>query len=66
MPLGISLRYFFKRNLKQTLIITFLVSLFFELTQLTGLYGIYIAPYRIFDVDDLMLNKLGGYIGYLF
>jgi glycopeptide antibiotics resistance protein len=65
MPLGIYLRYYFKRNLKQTFIITFLVSLFFELTQLTGLYGIYNAPYRIFDVDDLMLNTLGGYIGYL-
>lgn len=64
LPLGIFLRYYFKRSLKQTLIISFLVSLFFELTQLTGLYGIYNAPYRIFDVDDLMLNTLGGFIGY--
>lgn len=64
-PLGIYLRYYFKKDLKKTLLITFLVSLFFELTQLTGLYGIYNAPYRLFDVDDLMLNTLGGFLGYL-
>ncbi len=64
-PLGIYLRYYFKRNLKETIVITFLVSLFFEITQLTGLYGYYNAPYRLFDVDDLFLNTLGGTIGYL-
>ncbi|WP_315116513.1 VanZ family protein [uncultured Clostridium sp.] len=64
-PLGIYLRYYFKTDLKRTLTITFLVSLFFEITQITGLFGIYNAPYRIFDVDDLFLNTLGGYIGYL-
>ncbi|WP_053955013.1 VanZ family protein [Inediibacterium massiliense] len=63
-PLGIYLRYYFRKDLKKTIFITFLVSLFFEITQLTGLYGIYNAPYRIFDVDDLLLNTLGGCIGY--
>lgn len=43
---------------------TFLLSLFFELTQLTGLYFIYSRPYRLFDVDDLMINMLGGILGY--
>lgn len=65
LPMGIYLRYYFKRNLKQTIIICFLISLFFEITQLTGIYGIYNCPYRLFDVDDLMLNTLGGYLGYL-
>lgn len=64
-PLGIYLRYYFKKDLKRTLAITFLVSLFFEVTQITGLFGIYNAPYRLFDIDDLFLNTLGGYIGYL-
>lgn len=64
-PLGIYLRYYFKKDLKRTLSITFLVSLFFEVTQLTGIFGIYNAPYRLFDIDDLFLNTLGGYIGYL-
>lgn len=64
-PLGIYLRYYFKKDLKKTLLITFLVSLFFEITQITGIFGIYNAPYRLFDIDDLFLNTLGGYIGYL-
>src|SRR5699024_6979044 len=32
--------------------------------QITGVYGIYPRPYRLFDVDDLMLNTLGGVVGY--
>ncbi|MBU5438075.1 VanZ family protein [Tissierella sp. MSJ-40] len=65
LPLGVYLRYYFKKDLKKTIATTFFVSLFFEVTQLTGLYGIYNAPYRLFDVDDLFLNTLGGYIGYV-
>lgn len=64
MPLGIFLRYYFTLNIKKTILITFALSLFFELTQLTGLYYIYPYPYRVFDVDDLILNTLGGIIGY--
>lgn len=64
VPFGIYLRYFFNRNLRQTLLLTFLLSLFFELTQLTGLYGIYPRPYRLADVCDLMSNTLGGFLGY--
>lgn len=65
MPLGVYCRYYFRKDLKSTVLITFLLSLFFELTQLTGLYGIYKVPYRLFDVDDLMLNTFGGMVGYL-
>ena len=38
--------------------------MFFELTQLSGLYFIYPRGYRLFDVDDLILNTLGGLFGY--
>ena len=64
VPLGIYLRYYFKCNWIKTLVISFGLSLFFELTQLSGLYGIYPRPYRLFDVDDLMINTLGGMIGF--
>lgn len=64
VPFGIYLRYYFKWGWKKTLAASFGVSLFFELTQLSGLYGIYPRPYRLFDVDDLMLNTLGGMSGY--
>lgn len=64
LPFGIYLRYYFKRNLLETIGLTFLLSLFFELTQLTGLYGIYPRAYRLFDIDDLIINTLGGLLGY--
>lgn len=65
IPFGIYLRYYFKYDIKKTILCSFLLSLFFELTQLSGLYGIYPRPYRLFDVDDLITNTTGGLIGYL-
>ncbi len=64
IPLGIYLRGYFKLNFIKTIIITFILSLFFELTQLSGLYFIYPKPYRVFDVDDILMNTLGGILGY--
>ncbi len=63
-PFGIYMRYYFHRSLKQTIALSFLLSLFFELTQLSALYGIYPSPYRIFDINDLMFNTFGGLLGY--
>lgn len=65
LPLGVYLRYYFKCGFFKSMVITFLVSLFFELTQLTGLYFIYPRSYRLFDVDDLIINTSGGLLGYL-
>lgn len=65
LPFGFYLRYYFQNNLKQVLIRSFLLSLFFELTQLSGLYFIYQGNYRLFDVDDLITNTLGGLLGFL-
>ncbi len=66
IPLGMYLRYYYKCSFLKTLIISFFISFFFEFTQLTGLYGIYPKAYRLFDVDDLITNTLGGLIGYIF
>ncbi|KRM71278.1 VanZ family protein [Lacticaseibacillus brantae] len=63
VPFGVYLRYYFKRSLPQVIMLTFGLSLFFELTQLSGLYGIYPRPYRLFDVDDLIVNTAGGFLG---
>ena len=65
VPFGIFLRYYFKCNFSRVLLLTLSLSLFFELTQLTGLYYIYPHAYRLFDVDDLIVNTLGGIAGYL-
>ena len=65
VPLGIYLRYYFHCSFKKTVFISLSLSLFFELTQLSGLYFIYPRGYRLFDVDDLMINTVGGVVGYL-
>lgn len=65
LPFGFYLRYYFKKSLLETIGFSFILSLFFELTQLTGLYGIYPRGYRLFDVDDLIINTFGGLIGYI-
>ncbi|QEL82789.1 VanZ family protein (plasmid) [Bacillus sp. JAS24-2] len=65
IPFGVYLRYYFRRSFLQTIILSFCLSFFFEVTQLTGLYGIYNCAYRLFDVDDLFLNTLGGAVGYM-
>lgn len=65
LPLGSYLRYYFKLELKNAIIIAFLLSIFFELTQLSGLYFYYPRPYRLFDVDDLIANTLGSFLGYI-
>lgn len=63
-PLGIYLRYYFKCSFKKTLLFGFLTSLFYETTQLSGLYFIYPQPYRCPDVNDLMTNTFGAVLGY--
>ncbi|PFK46394.1 permease [Bacillus cereus] len=64
IPFGIYLRYYFRLGFLRTIFFSLCLSLFFELTQVTGLYGIYNCAYRLFDVDDLFLNTLGGAVGY--
>lgn len=39
-------------------------TLLFETSQLTGLFGLYAHPYRLFDVDDLILNTTGTMLGF--
>lgn len=65
VPLGVYLRYYFKRGWFTTVLIGFALSLFFEFTQLSALYGIYPRPYRVFDVDDLLCNTFGALCGFI-
>lgn len=64
LPLGFYLRYLFRLRLSVAVAILLATTLFFELTQLTGLWWLYPAPYRLFDVDDLWLNSAGGLLGF--
>ena len=59
LPLGMFVRYIFKAKWWHVLLAGFGMSLFYEISQLTGLFGIYDYAYRMFDVDDLIVNTLG-------
>lgn len=63
MPIGAYLKWRHHWSLGPITLISFTLSLFFETTQLTGLYGYYSRAYRMFDVDDLLMNTLGGIVG---
>ena len=65
MPLGYFFKELFHVSLKKAVLAGFLISLLYEVTQLTGLFFIYPRPYRIFDIDDLIINTLGAYFGYI-
>lgn len=65
VPFGMYLTYYYEYGAKKVATYTFLLSLFIEITQLTGIFFIYSGSYRLCDVDDLMANTLGGVLGYL-
>lgn len=63
VPFGFFFKFFLNMKIRNVMLITFLFSLIIELAQLTGLFFIYPGSYRLFDVDDLMTNTLGGFLG---
>lgn len=67
LPLGVYLRYYLKKISKVywAFIAGLGVSLLFEVSQLTALFGYFDHQYRIFDVVDLMTNTTGAVLGYL-
>lgn len=65
LPLGVYLRRWFGKGFLITTAIGFTMSLAFEVTQLTGIYGLYDCPYRQFNVDDLFANTTGAALGWL-
>ncbi|MCI6242644.1 MAG: VanZ family protein [Agathobacter sp.] len=65
IPFGMLLRYYFGCSGKKVVVCSFLLSLFIEIGQLTGMFFMYSGSYRLCDVDDLMANTLGGLIGYV-
>lgn len=65
LPLGFFLRLLSRRGLIAALVLGFAVSLFIELTQLTGVWGVYPCAYRMFDVGDLVTNTTGAAFGSL-
>lgn len=65
VPLGYFLRTILKRGFVVAGVVGFAVSLLIETTQLTGVWSLYDCPYRLFDVDDLVVNTAGAVVGSL-
>lgn len=65
VPLGVLARHLFGLSAWWTVGLGALVSLLIELTQLTGVWGLYACAYRLFDVDDLLANTAGAALGVL-
>ncbi|MFI6320637.1 VanZ family protein [Nonomuraea sp. NPDC050556] len=65
VPLGFFLKYRYRKGLVFTVLAGFALSLTVEFTQLTGDWGLYPCPYRLFDVDDLLTNTVGTAVGWV-
>ena len=50
----------YKMNVKKVVLFSFGLSLLIEVGQLTGLFFLFQGSYRLFDVDDLLLNVSGA------
>lgn len=65
VPWGVMARGFWGRSVAVSTATGLLVSLAIETTQLSGVWGIYACAYRVGDVDDLITNTSGAFLGAL-
>lgn len=65
VPLGALVRLLAGRGFLVAMAVGLSLSLFIELTQYTGVWGLYTCAYRVLDVDDLITNTAGAVIGSL-
>lgn len=63
IPFGAYLKYYWKMDMKKIALVSFALTVFIEVGQLTGLFFMYPGSYRLCDVDDLICNTLGGVLG---
>lgn len=65
IPFGMFLRYYFGMDAKRVFLYSLALTTVIEFGQFSGLFFIFKGSYRLFEVDDLILNTLGGMLGYL-
>ena len=65
IPVGILAVRWARANILTGTLIGAALSLVIEATQFTGIWGIYTCAYRVADVDDLMVNTAGAFVGTL-
>ncbi|WP_209326298.1 VanZ family protein [Brevibacterium renqingii] len=65
VPLGWFVRQLAGRGIIVATMTGLAASALIEFTQITGIWGLYSCAYRVFDVDDLMMNTFGAILGSL-
>lgn len=65
VPLGALVRALSRWSTLRVLWVGVVASSLVELTQLSGDWGLYPCAYRVFDVDDLLVNTAGAGLGAL-
>lgn len=65
VPFGLLVRRFGGRSLAVTTGLGLLLTLAIETTQGTALWGLFDCAWRVADVDDLLANTLGAFVGAL-
>lgn len=65
LPLGLILRGVFRQDTTTSLALAVLLSALIEITQYTGAFGLYPCGVRIADIEDLLANAVGAWIGAL-
>ncbi|MDO5746885.1 MAG: VanZ family protein [Actinomycetaceae bacterium] len=65
IPLGLFLCGYFRWSKTSATLTAIALSFLIECTQATGMWWLLPCPHRFGDIDDLILNSLGGFIGAL-
>ena len=65
MPLGFIAGRLLRLRFLPSVLLGLAASLLIEVSQLTGLFGIYPYAYRCCDVDDVITNTLGAALGWV-
>lgn len=65
LPWGVLLRMLAGRGVVVATLTGFGISLLIEVTQLTGVWGVFPCAYRLFDTGDLLTNTTGALLGSL-
>ncbi|WP_395244077.1 VanZ family protein [Agromyces sp. MMS24-K17] len=63
LPLGAFVVLLSRRGVGTATVAGLGVSLVVEVTQVTGVWGVFPCPYRVFDTGDLLTNTLGAALG---
>lgn len=63
IPFGVILSRYLRRGVVVTVLAGMLTSAFIEVSQYTGMFGLYPCAFRVGDIDDVITNATGTLLG---